>query len=1037
MTEDRKPRSLGLPLFLLLALAASAAGTGQYYFLRHNLNAGLICYLIGVVAFVLLLVFQGPTEPSPVYEKKWFWGLALLILGAGCFVRLYKLDENPPGCWIDEAINGLDALEIIRTGKHHLYLTTMSAGRASLFVEVLTIPFRINPEPRVWVVRATAAVIGCLGLLFFLLLVRTAFSDRLALMATAFLAFSHWHTNYSRWGMEIIFSPTFDALTLWLLLAALKQGKRWLFLLAGLAFGLGIYGYYNHRIFAIGVIGFLVYLAIFQRESVKRHWVGLAIFLLSSFIVVLPEGIYALSHMDSFFDRAKQTVVWVGVENQPKLVYARLRNSLRRTLLAFQYEGDFNGRHNLPTASLLTFSPAVLLPLGMMVSLARCRKMEYILVLLWFCVGIVPAAITWEAPHASRLLETSGPCFIFAALALEQAWITLGKVWPRWGCKAAALLVLFALVTAAIADLRITFIIKPNDRRIFEAFSPMEALPGYRIKEIGESREVFLSDRLFGSPTTRFIALNVFNSDQHVIRHLNPLEDVPLKSVTGKDVSYLLDEEFAPFLPALRHVYPSGEEIVHRDKFGHAQFYEYRVSREEVADVAKQGAFSFPFGLECSFYADASGESKPFLTRVFPFLRAGFEYLLRSPSQLKLAVWRGSIIIPTTGAWRFIIHPSNTSLKIGDQLVISDKGEKASEGAHEGAIFLQEGEYPIEIRYIPRRDANFVQYREIPKFIWFRWTPPGQGTELVPSDKMRNSALPQVSYPQPSETVRPTLAMLNLKALELVPLQAWGGQGNGKGQFQEPRGIAIDVKNRVYVADTGNRRIQVFTGDGAFLAQWNRGDQPFVEPVAVVVNSKGEILVLDSGPCWIYRFSADGKYLDKFGGPEAQLYHPRGMAIDAKDAIYVADTGGARYLIFDANGVKGGSYGGIGGKAAGQFLDPSDIAVSPAGDVYAVDASNRRIQRLDLLGRYQGEWEIPAAAGYNVPHIVLADDGSLFVTAPGLGLIQRYASDGTLLGQWGEGMLRLPVNLALSGDRLYVTDTFNHRIQVFQVREKP
>src|SRR5579871_6446993 len=50
-------------------------------------------------------------------------------------------------------------------------------------------------------------------------------------------------------------------------------------------------------------------------------------------------------------------------------------------------------------------------------------------------------------------------------------------------------------------------------------------------------------------------------------------------------------------------------------------------------------------------------------------------------------------------------------------------------------------------------------------------------------------------------------------------LKSWGEPGSGPGQFNTPHSIAVDAKGQVYVADRGNRRIQVFDGEGTFLRQ--------------------------------------------------------------------------------------------------------------------------------------------------------------------------------------------------------------------------
>jgi len=48
----------------------------------------------------------------------------------------------------------------------------------------------------------------------------------------------------------------------------------------------------------------------------------------------------------------------------------------------------------------------------------------------------------------------------------------------------------------------------------------------------------------------------------------------------------------------------------------------------------------------------------------------------------------------------------------------------------------------------------------------------------------------------------------------------WGGTGDGPGQFNQPHSLAMDSQGRLFVADRGNNRIQIFTQDGAFLDQW-------------------------------------------------------------------------------------------------------------------------------------------------------------------------------------------------------------------------
>src|SRR5262245_21556382 len=75
-------------------------------------------------------------------------------------------------------------------------------------------------------------------------------------------------------------------------------------------------------------------------------------------------------------------------------------------------------------------------------------------------------------------------------------------------------------------------------------------------------------------------------------------------------------------------------------------------------------------------------------------------------------------------------------------------------------------------------------------------------------------------------------------------LSQWGSIGSGPGQFQEPRGLAVDPAGVVYVADFGNNRIQKFSSSGALLKVWGTAgsdDGQFYGPCAVALDGQGHV----------------------------------------------------------------------------------------------------------------------------------------------------------------------------------------------------
>jgi DNA-binding beta-propeller fold protein YncE len=73
-------------------------------------------------------------------------------------------------------------------------------------------------------------------------------------------------------------------------------------------------------------------------------------------------------------------------------------------------------------------------------------------------------------------------------------------------------------------------------------------------------------------------------------------------------------------------------------------------------------------------------------------------------------------------------------------------------------------------------------------------------------------------------------------------IKAWGKKGSAPGEFNEPHSIAMDAQGRVFVADRGNNRIQIFDQNGEFLDQWMQ----FGRPSEIFIDRAGMIYVPDN-----------------------------------------------------------------------------------------------------------------------------------------------------------------------------------------------
>ena len=226
------------------------------------------------------------------------------------------------------------------------------------------------------------------------------------------------------------------------------------------------------------------------------------------------------------------------------------------------------------------------------------------------------------------------------------------------------------------------------------------------------------------------------------------------------------------------------------------------------------------------------------------------------------------------------------------------------------------------------------------------------------------------------------------------PVQVIGSEGKKDGELFHPTSVLLGPNNKLYVADMGNKRIQMFdlqgnaTGtfgvgsskattydiavntateelfctkvapdeesgrmmansvrvfglDGEKKRQFiNRG---MINALFITLNSKGWIICSDAADNCVYIYSKEGTVLRKFGSPGSQpgqFQFPSAICVAKNDHIYISDTRNHRIQIFQPDGNFVREFGSH-GEGPGELFSPRGVAVDNQGNVLVADSQNR------------------------------------------------------------------------------------------------
>lgn len=370
---------------------------------------------------------MSPTLGSPSH---WGWALLICAVLVAAGLRFARLDSVPPGFYRDEALNGLDALNVL-AGENALYFPANN-GREPVYIYLTALAVSVFGRT-VTAVRLAAAVVGTLTTIPLFLLARTWFGWRVGLLAAWLWAVTLWPVHLSRIGLRPVLLVPLLALTFWLGTLAYRRQKGWLWFLSGIFYGLCFYTYLAAR-FTPALLGLLFLYLLWRPETRRRLWPGVLWFGLGAALALAPLAVLAIQQPELVLGRTGQVSILNPAVNNGDF-WGTLWRQTGRALGMTIWRGDTIWRHN--PAGRPIFDWVMLIPfiIGVVVLVRGWRRPAMFAVLLWSLVMLGPTILAEDAPHFLRVSGVLPVILIIPALGLSRLvdWPKLPTVLQeRW-----------------------------------------------------------------------------------------------------------------------------------------------------------------------------------------------------------------------------------------------------------------------------------------------------------------------------------------------------------------------------------------------------------------------------------------------------------------------------------------------------------------------------------------------------------------------------------------------------------------------------
>ncbi len=1024
-------------------------------------------YLVSLALLVcggLLLTTGGSwrTAIHRVLPNRYIALSLALIIGLALFLRLFQFYNQPFGIWYDEAEAGLQARQMLEQPNYRpVFFVPINVTGHFLALYALALNWSGD---NIYSLRLVSVLFGLAGVLAAYLFGQELRGPRFGLLLAFMVAVARWHVNFSRIAMTGIDTIFFEFLALYFLIRLIRHGRLRDAMWAGLTLGLGLIFYVAFHLYVFALVIFAIIAALrwwkwlvatWQDRGWQIYLANMTMLLISSWLVVMPVARFAFDNSEAYWYRANQISIFKK-RDQADLRQA-LWDSTQEHLLMFNFQGDKNGRHNLPGEPMLDPAMGLFAVLGLGLAISRTRYPANLFFVILFPVALIGGifSVDFESPQSLRSIAVMPAVFYFAALALAglglEAEDTL-KPLPR--------LVLIGPLVAVIIfmlyyNATTYFNRQANDFASWNAFSAPETITGRKMAELGPDHLYLMSPFLANQPTTQFIAPDI--PDQ---QHLQLPDALPIRLPPDRPVTLFIHPDDYWIFEKAQQLYPNGtfEIASGRTTEGEAPPVVYMVTLQPADIAAVQGLELryLPHQTEQSILADEElNQPAPLQTSRATTVEATWPD--DSPVETDfVAEWSGILYAPVYGPYSFrLATPGTGQLEIDGNLVLDGAGEQLI------GLPLAAGNHTIR-----------VLAESAPGEVTLYWQPPGQGEMVIPqwalyTPPITNHGLQGTFYANDRREGRPAFQRIDPfldTYFHFTPLNRpytveWVGaldvpQGGIyllglravaeaelylDGQLVVKTTVPDQYTDAPLTLDAGLHDIRVRFRDNTDRSRihlyWTTpsgesGPIPTENlwpPLGRYPERLPTVPEIEVSPLNL-------TWLRSIGGPGnevGQFFEPRDVAVLANGNLVIADTVNRRVQIVDAQGT---SFQTLTGDEF-PFEEPLAVEVNSRDEILILDSTLQWIYRYDGAGNFLGRFGGPTAYLFHPRGLTVFADDTLAVADTGQSRLVLFSADGTQAGSIGglgsgPGQFNEPTDVLRDAQGTYfVTEAENNRIQ--------